>query len=247
VKPYTDFYTKGFQVIPNVLNREQILNYKKLLDDVYDKQLTEFKDLELIGEQNTVRSPFLYDLSFYELFYSSFTNKIVKDILGEHAILSLQNGILIPANHFHHQAFYHRDLIYQEFTSSRPLSFNLYYCLDDYTLESGGTTFIPFSHKKEKMPIHYNEETPTVKKGSVILFDSMTYHKAGINKTKSSRYGINNMYTLPFIKQQINYPYYLKEKTKDSKLNRLLGFESREFLSVNNFRQYRLKRKKNEK
>ena len=56
MKPYTDFYTKEFQVIPNVLNREQILNYKKLLDDVYDKQLTEFKDLELIGEQNTIGS-----------------------------------------------------------------------------------------------------------------------------------------------------------------------------------------------
>ena len=88
-------------------------------------------------------------------------------------------------------------------------------------------------------------EPPIAKAGSVILFDSMVYHKSGFNNTNDTRFGINNMYTLPFIKQQINYPYFLKDKTEDDLLNRLLGFESREFQSVLDFREYRLNRSKN--
>ena len=54
------------------------------------------------------------------------------------------------------------------------------------------------------------------------------------------------MYTLPFIKQQISYPNVLKKETFDERLNQLLGFKSREFLSVDEFRNYRLKRVKSE-
>ena len=87
-----------------------------------------------------------------------------------------------------------------------------------------------------------NEVTPTVKAGSVVLFDSMVYHKSGANMSNEIRCGVNNMFTLPFIKQQINYPYCFKRKTGDLKLDRILGFESREYLSVTDFRQHRLNR-----
>ena len=241
---YDDFYNRGYQIIPNIINEEQVNQYKKKLIDVYKQQLIDFGDnqMKMIGEQNTVRSPFLYDDIFYNLLYNNFTMKIVEDILGSHAILSLQNGIIIQEHQEHHQSFYHRDLIYQEFTSSKPLSINIYFCLCDYHNLNGGTAFIPFSHKIENMPIVLIAETPYVKKGSAILFDSMIFHKAGINNTDTKRFGINTMYTLPFIKQQINYPLAIKQKTNDQKLNRLLGFESREFSNVNDFRRYRLNR-----
>ena len=241
---YDDFYNKGYQIIPDVLNEKAINQFKEKLINVYNKQLVDFdvEQIKEIGEQNTVRSPFLYDKDFYSIFYNSFTKQVVEDILGTYAILSLQNGIIIDEFQKHHQSFYHRDLIHQEFTSSRPLAINIYYCLTDYFKSNGGTSFIPFSHKVSKMPMTYKAETPEVEAGSVILFDSMTYHKAGVNKTHKKRFGINTMYTLPFIKQQINYPFALGQKTTDQKLNRLLGFESKEFLNVNNFRQYRLDR-----
>ena len=244
---YEDFKKKGFQVFPAILSDERILAYKNRLTDVYKEQVDEFGEdnLAKIGEQNVVRSPFLYDESFRDVFYNNFTKKVVKDILGDHAILSLQNAIFIPPYQSHHQSFFHRDIIYQEFTSSRPLSINLYYCLDDYSEDNGGTSFMPASHKQEKLPLDQNEETPTVKAGSVILFNSMVYHKAGNNQTNQTRCGINNMFTLPFIKQQIKYPHCLKDKTEDKVLNRLLGFESNEFLSVSDFRNYRLNRKNN--
>jgi len=242
---YEQFYNKGYQIFSNVLTCKEAENYKEKVLKVCEKQANDFgiEKIRLIQEENIARSPFLCDPVFQNLFYNDFTMKIVKDILGEYAILSLQNAIIVPPKQKHHQGFYHRDIIYQEFTSSRPLAINLYYCLDNYSADNGGTTFIPYSHKKEKLSSFQDEESPDLKKGSVILFDSMVYHKAGTNVTEKSRCGINNMYSLPFIKQQIDYPSYLKEPTSDQKLNRLLGFESREHSSTTDFRQYRLDRK----
>jgi ectoine hydroxylase-related dioxygenase (phytanoyl-CoA dioxygenase family) len=245
---YNNFYTKGFQIFNNVLSAQDIVFFKQKIENVHNLQKKHFTELELksIGESNTIRSPFIYDTDFIKLFYNEFVDNLIKDILGDYYILSLQNAIKIPSGHEHHQSFYHRDLIYQNFVSSTPLSINIYYCLDDYNNNSGGTTFIPFSHKSEMIPEYYSEETPDAAAGSMILFDSMVFHKAGRNVTDSNRIGINNMFTLPFIKQQIKYSTVL-DKTKDKKLNRILGFESREFLSVKEFRDYRLERIKNEK
>ena len=241
---YQQFYEKGYQIFENILKPEEILNYKQIAFNILKKQENEFgiDKLKLINEKDMIRSPFLYNEKFKDLFYNQFAMKVVEDILGEYAILSLQNGIVVSPNQNHHQSFFHRDIIHQEFISSTPLAINLYYCLDDYNEKNGGTTFIPHSHKKEKLNLSDKCETPEVKAGSVILFDSMVFHKAGTNNTDRFRCGINNMYTLPFIKQQINYTICLKKKTNDSKFNRLMGFESREFLNVKDFRNYRLKR-----
>lgn len=244
-----EFYEKGFQVFSGILNKEQIENIKSKISKIKKKQDEHFteEELLLIGEQNTIRSPFLYEECFKHVFYNDFCRTLVKKILGDFAILSLQNCIFIPGNQSHHQSFYHRDLIYQKFTSSVPISINLYCCLTDYREDNGGTSFLIGSHKKDTFSNTSKVETPTVLAGSYILFNSMTFHKAGVNTTNQPRIGINNMYTLPFVKQQINYANLLKDKTTDESLNQLLGFKSREFSSVEEFRNYRLQRVKNEK
>jgi ectoine hydroxylase-related dioxygenase (phytanoyl-CoA dioxygenase family) len=242
---FLEFKEKGFQVFSDFLNEEEINIYKEKINQTYKKQLEEFGEerISAIKENNMVRAPLLYDAEFLKLIKNEKILKIVKDILGEHAILSLQNSIIIPPNQGHHQSFYHRDIIHQDFVSSRPLGINLYFCLDDYNQENGGTCFIAKSHKMDKLPDFFEEVSPNVKAGSVILFDSMIYHKAGINKTNTHRYGINNMFTLPFLKQQINFPYALNGKySEEYPLNRLLGYHSREFYSVLHFRDERFKR-----
>ena len=238
------FFEKGFQVFPEILDIKHVEYLKNNILKIKKKQNKNFSEEELssIGEENTIRSPFLYDDSFRFVFYNNFCKKLARHILGDFAILSLQNCIFIPGNQSHHQSFYHRDLIYQNFVSSVPLSINLYCCLTDYYEENGGTSFALGSHKKHSFSNLDKTEIPTVKAGSYILFNSMTFHKAGTNKTKFPRIGINNMYTLPFIKQQINYPNVIKRETNDEDLNQLLGFKSREFPSVEEFRNYRLKR-----
>lgn len=245
VGKYDEFYENGYQIINDILSHEDISLLKQKLHNIYDIQKNEFglDNLSLINEENMIRVPFLYDEYFMSLFLKPEILQVIKEILGDHAILHLQNSIIISPNQKHHQSFYHRDIIHQDFVSSKPIGINLYFCLDNYSKQNGGTCFIPKSHKMEKFPDRYEEVYPTINAGSVILFDSMIYHKAGINNTNEFRYGINHMFTLPFVKQQINFPAVLKDKYMDEfPTNRLLGYHSREFYDVLDFRNYRLKR-----
>jgi len=240
-----EFDDKGYVVINDVLSKEEISLYKKKLASILDTQIAEFgsEKLSLINEESSVRCPLLYDNEFLSLFYNTTIDNIVNDILGKYYIMSLQNAIIIPPKKSHHQSFYHRDIIHQDFTSSKPLAVNIYFCLDEYSEETGGTTFIPGSHNMDVFPSVYKEETPVVDSGSVILFNSMIYHKAGSNNANTYRFGINHMFTLPFIKQQINLPLALKGKYKDvPNLNRILGYMTREYDDVLDFRNERLRK-----
>jgi len=245
---YGDFYSKGYQIFPDILSLGEVGEYKTKLDSIHQKQIKQFgiDSLKLIQEVGIVRSPFLYDSTFQDIFYNRFTKSIVKDIIGDHAILSLQNAIIVEPGTKHHQSFYHRDIIYQNFVSSKPLAINLYFCLDEYNSDNGATIFRIGSHKKDYFDSEDTSEIARAPAGSVIMFDSMIYHKAGANTSRNKRYGINNMYTLPFLKQQISYPNAIKSCPADPELAQMLGFKSREFSSVDEFRQYRLDRITNE-
>lgn len=246
---FNEFNEKGYTILPNVIPNEEIEFLKSKLNTIYNTQKQEFTEgsLEDINEQGMVRCPLLYDEYFVNLFFNENILDIVKKILGKYFILSLQNSIIIPPHQSHHQSFYHRDIIYQDFTTSKPLGINVYYCLDDYNQSTGGTCFIPKSHKFETFPKEFHEITPDVPAGSIIFFDSMLYHKAGVNTTDKFRYGINHMFVLPFIKQQIDLPFSLQgQYSQEPILNRILGYQSKEYKSVLDLRNYRLNKLNNE-
>jgi len=245
---YNKFYNDGFVILDNVLSTDDTDYLKSKINKILTIQRGELSEdiLKEIGEINMCRAPLLYDKFFISLLEKPFVKQICKEILGDYFILQLQNAIVIPPNQKHHQSFYHRDIIHQDFTSSKPLGINIYFCLDDYTADNGGTTFIKGSHKQEKLVVK-NETTPEVKAGSVIIFNSMVYHKAGSNTTDRFRYGINTMYTLSFLKQQIDFPTFFGDKYKDNTfLNQIFGYKSREFKSVIDFRQTRYNKIKSE-
>lgn len=251
---FNKFYEDGFIVLEDALTSDDLSLLKDKINNVLSIQRNEFDQQKLseIGEINMCRAPLLYDSYFISLLDKPFVKKICQKILGDYYILQLQNAIVIPPNQTHHQSFYHRDIIHQEFTSSKPLGINIYYCLDTYTEENGGTTFLRGSHKQDKLPLPNDlrtrgEITPTVKAGSVIVFDSMVYHKAGSNSTDQFRYGINTMYTLPFLKQQMDFSTIFGKKYKnDPYLSQIFGYKSREFKSVTDFRQTRYDKIKGE-
>lgn len=244
-----EFSRQGYTVVKNILSSDEINILKDKLNLIQRIQINEFgKDnLEKINELGSIRCPLLYDAYFINLLKIPSIIEYIESILGNYYVLSLQNSIIVEPNKTHHQSFYHRDIIHQDFTSSKPLGVNVYFCLDDYSLSNGGTTFIPKSHLMEKFPKVYKEETLEAKAGDVIFFNSMIYHKAGSNSSNDFRYGINHMYVLPFVKQQINLPLALDGKySNEPILNRILGYLSKEYNSVLDFRQSRYNKLINE-
>ena len=240
---------KGYTVIENLLSTSQCDTYAEKLEQVYTIQEEEIgkENLAKIQEENVARMPFAYDHAFIDLFYREDLLDIVGRMLGPNFTLHLQNGIINRPSREHHQASWHRDLPYQDFYISKPLSLNVFYCLTEFNEKNGGTIVLPSSHKIDHFPsnrfVNSNMITVNAKKGSAIIFDSLLYHRAGVNTSESTRYGLNNQYVVPILKQQVDLPRFLGDDfTKDDQLKKLLGYTFNTPESVVDFRTRRLQR-----
>ncbi len=135
---------------------------------------------------------------------------------------------------------FHRDFN-KQFFSDKPLSINAFWVIDEFNENTGGTWVVPYSHKFLSWPsddfLNSTAIQISANPGSVIFFDSRIIHKGGINRSNKPRRAINHQFTLPFIKQQVDFPSMLKDKIdKESKLAQTLGFWTIPPKSIEEFR-----------
>jgi len=238
----------GFTVLRDVVSKDICAEARQRLDAVYDRQAEELgaASLASIKEMDLARLPLSYDEWFLKFLALPQVIDIVTDLLGEFHILNLQNGIINRPSVQHHQASWHRDLPYQNWVCTQPLAINALFCIDDFSTETGGTYMLPHSHRFEKFPsasyVENHESPVSADAGSVIVFDAMLYHRAGANNSQRVRRGLNHLYTIPLLKQQISMPSALHASDIDppSALRRLLGYDALEPASVLDWRQRRL-------
>ncbi len=240
---------KGYSIEKNVLSKEECNLYCSLLEKVCEQQEAEFgrELLSKINELDMARMPFLYERKFIDLFMHPLVLNLAERVLGKNFHLHLQNGIINKANQEHHQTSWHRDLPYQDWVISKPLGFNAFFCLTDFTHDNGATIVLPFSNKIDHFPSNQYVEENMVQviapAGSIIFFDSMIYHRASYNSSENTRYGLNNMFVVPIIKQQVDIPSAIEFELNDSE-KQILGFNYQTPNSVVDFRNKRLNKAK---
>ena len=245
---FENFNRKGFTIFDKMIDNHQVEKLCEDLKFIYNEQNTSFNHgLEIIKEENIARSLLNYSSSFLEFAIDTRLLSFMSLLLGEYFIIHLQNGVINKPSKKHHQASWHRDIPYQNLTTSKPLAVSAFLCLDDFTKNNGGTVLLPYSQKFDNFPsdkfIKENELQIQASKGSIIIFDSMLFHRSGFNNSKYDRRGVNTVYSRPFVKQQIEFTLQYPIKLNDS-LCRILGFDSRTAENVNDFRTKRLNRKK---
>lgn len=246
----------GYSIIPDVLSGEELEQARNGIDRVYQTQIEEIGGedrLAAINDTYTARCPLAYDEYFLSVATKPEVLSIVRKFLGDYFVLMLQNGVInVPSlGHEQNAGSWHRDLNYQHFVSTRPISISALVCVDEFSEETGGTFVLPGSHKTEAFPsedyVRQHEQVINAKAGSAVVFDSMLYHRGGLNKSPRVRRALNHMYTLPLIKQQISLPRLLNGKFReDSFLSRFLGYDSESDESVVEFRTRRLARLEHE-
>lgn len=252
---YENILRSGYSVVKNVFSKSDCEKAKNKIDSIYQYQIKEFGDensLKAIDEKDIVRALIGYDDFFIKFIFEKKILKILNIAFGEKYILNLQNCPINRAKDKHFGSVWHRDLSYQHFVPSRPIAISALVCLDKFTKENGGTCIIPFSHKFEEFPsqnhISENQKKIEANLGDVLIFDSLMFHRAGENKTNEDRKLIVQVYTLPFIKQQISFPEILSGKFKDDKnYSYILGYDTEVEKSVINWRIRRKKRYKSTK
>jgi ectoine hydroxylase-related dioxygenase (phytanoyl-CoA dioxygenase family) len=248
-----DIKLAGYTILKGVLSDEEVATARTKLDDVYRRQTEEIggrDNLEMIGDPYTAMCLLAYDEFFLKLAVQPRVLALVTRFLGEYFILMLQNGIINTPGIGSQQTagHWHRDLGYQHFTSSRPLGITALYCIDEFNENTGGTRVLAGTHKTETFPsaqfVQRHQRVIDAEPGAVIVFDPMMYHCGGLNRSDKVRRAVNNTYTLPLVKQQVDLPQMLNGRYRDDPfLSRLLGYESEPDSSVLEFRRRRLERK----
>jgi len=242
----------GFTIIKSGFNSLEIAEILKTVKAVscqyFEKHSKVF--LQSIDEHNTVRAPFLKDPIFLKVMFNCNLMSVVQKVLHNNFYINQQNIIVNPGDsRGYNQLFWHRDLPYQHFVSSRPISLNALYCVCDFTLDNGTTQVLPGSHLHEKFPsdryVEENKKQFFVSAGDYLLIDSMLYHSGGINKTNFERIGINNVYTTPIIRRQIDFNredfYYDPTLFLEEKYREYLGLNFFSCKSVTEFLKSRVK------
>ena len=149
---------QGFAVMNGGYSPDEVRDLQTRFDAVRLTLTKEYGEarLKAIDESNTVRCPLSIDRGFLRLAMNAQVMALCDALMGPGFILNQQNGIINPANApTYNQAFYHRDLPYQHFVSSRPLAINALYCVDDFTATNGSTLVLPATHKNEAFPSDY--------------------------------------------------------------------------------------------
>lgn len=248
-----DIKLLGYTIVPDVLNVEELQAAREKIDSIYAQQVDEVggeQELAAINDAHTARCPLAYDDFFLKVATNPRVLAIVERFLGDYFILMLQNGVINTPSVGNEQnaGYWHRDLNYQHFISTRPISISALFCIDPFSEETGGTFVLPASHKAEAFPsepfVLQHEKVVDAPAGAAIVFDSMLYHRGGYNRSAKPRRAVNHMYCLPLIKQQISLPKILQGKFSDDPfLSKFLGYTSEPDGSVSEFRKARLARR----
>lgn len=239
---------RGFAVVPNALPHERVADLNNRLDAVYAQQCEEVggeENLLAISDADIVRCPLAYDDTFLDVALNPAIIEVAKRLIGPNVLLLMQNGVINRPERVQVQTSWHRDLNYQHWVCSRPLAISAMVCLEDFNEETGGTVYLAGSHKAEAMPseaaLSSLHQTPPAKAGSVVLFDSMVFHRAGINRSGRIRRGINHVIGAPILAQAVDIPNMRKKSTpSDPFVAGYLGYRWNPAPSVAEWRQKKI-------
>ena len=235
-------FNLGYAVISADYTALELVHISDIFNETYKHYVETYGEsrLKKLDEINTVRSPLTHGGDvFLNLALHKKLHLILKQLIPGKFILNQQNAIINPVQETYNQALWHRDLPYQHFVSSHPLAVNALFCVDNFTYDNGATYVLPASHKSEKFPsaayIRKNAVQIEAKAGSYILLDSMVFHAGGFNTTNCARRAVNQVYTLPYFKQQINIPMNAEHLDLSCEEKDILGFNYAEPTSILNY------------
>ena len=145
-------------------------------------------------------------------------------------ILSSMGGQFNYPSNNNYAAAIHRDQ--RSWCGSLNLMLNTLLMLDDMTEENGGTWLMWHSHRRPEKPTEdeFAKQSAQItgKAGSILLFHSDVWHKAGENRTDKVRRIVTPIFSRPFLKQGLDYPRAVGDDSMLSDyLKQVLGYNAR--------------------
>ena len=221
--------TNGYLPLPGILNADQI---KAFVDRLETLELQEGEDAgkEVHQEKGTLRLSNLVDKD--PIFEICFTHPVLLAGIGhvlsnDFKLSSLNSRAALPGCGLQG--------LHADFGEALDASggrnglpdfhvCNSIWLLTDFTEENGATRVVPGSHLSGKLPNdvmadpsepHPDEIILNAKAGTVVIFNSHTWHGGTLNRSDGLRRGMHAYFCRRNRPQQTNQKEFLTQKTRD--------------------------------
>lgn len=237
----------GWTIIDNLVTSELTGDLRVEIDLAYEEcRSIQVKNGIEANTDGTVHHLLAFGGAFLFFLEKLYCHEILAGFFNAPYILNTYGGVINLPQKASYVANIHRDI--RTFYNI-PMMMNMLVMLDDFTLENGATYLLSGSHAKDEKPTEETfykcAERAVGKAGSILLFDSLLWHAAGINRTDRPRRALTLAFTRPFQKQQLDYPRLLGYDKTDSfseDLRQILGYNSRVPTSLDEWYQTPAKR-----
>ena len=235
---------RGFMVVTDVLDSKQCQEAKDAMYSVRKQILAEVgkERIERADELGVLRLMMRFDPLFFRFLEIPEVLAVVDATVGDTAILHVQNGLILPSSSST-EAFQYR--FHQDFPrvlNGYLMSINTFFALDEFSPDTGGTILVPGSHQSPDPPSEKQmteaAQSTVCPAGSMIVFDSTLWHAAGENTSGSDRLAMNQQFTRPYVKQQIDYVRALGDEVvleQPPRRQQLLGWYTRVVTSLDEY------------
>ncbi len=218
---------QGYTVLQGLIPSDRLAALGAALDRVYEQEADvprQRSEAGCLRGYNLVRR----DVLFREALQQPEVIAIVDALLGQDCILhSFESRSALPGGG---QQSLHRDM---PFIADFPLSVNVVWMLDEFSAENGATRVVPGSHRRPDGPerdcVYADEVLAVAPAGTLLLFNSQTWHGGGPNRTDRIRRAFHVHYCRSWVKPQRDHPRSMDVASladASPLLIRLLGFHS---------------------
>lgn len=160
---------------------------------------------------------------------------------GKYILNSFGGNILKKGSSYANEI--HRDQ--RTFSGDFPLMLNTIVMLDDFTKDNGATWLMQGGHRIDRRPDADHFDLCSVQMiapaGSVIVFNSNLWHRAGKNKTNQPRRSLTPIFSRPFVKPGFNHAQFVSSAGQEW-CKQILGYYSRIPTTLNEWYQPKPKR-----
>ncbi len=193
----------GFCVVPDVLSRDEAMALASIVLTLQQGEARE--DVAKLGHARV-----LHLLTKHPVFVQLLTHPIAMAVneryLGSDFVCStFSSNCALPGKDL---TYWHCDHPYWTIAApyqvDPPLTAHVIWCLTDMSEETGGTKFVPGSHRRPYLPKHeadhdFEGVTPNAPAGSLIFAHGACWHSAGRNDSADPRIGIFVRYARSFL------------------------------------------------
>ena len=224
----------GYTIIKNVIDKKKCNNLVNELNKITRKRINR-KEYVGNNEYLILHNYFTYNNIFLDLLGIKKVKEILKKIIDDDYVLISSSARNRYKNKFVKYQVratgglgWHTDTRYLNGKKINPsLRFLVIIALENFNNYNASTIIVPKSHKKHRKPVRHknykNSKKLFLEKGSVVIFDSALWHKAG-NPTDKSRWAIFSSYGPWYFK-----PYFQFNEIMKKKVNKLSKFQKKIF------------------